>query len=314
MNIQQFKYIIAVADLRHFEDAAERCFISQSTLSTMIGKFEDEIGIKIFDRKTKPVAVTREGNKIIEQLKIILMEIDNLKNITQELKGEESGELKIGIIPTIAPYLMPLFLAEFVNAYPNIQVVVQEMTTSVIQSKLCQREIDLGIAAIPLEDKDLIEFHLYDEPFILYDTQKTQLKHKAVAVDEIDFSNLWLLQEGHCLRTQVEKICNLSHTQPKRLINLEFKAGSIDSLIRFTRDQRGVTLLPFLATLDLSRQEQSYLRMFKTPVPIRSVGLIVHKHFVKKNILEELQNIIRKSVKPLQPKMKPDKKKMIRPI
>jgi len=280
----------------------------------MISKFENEIDIRIFDRKTKPVSVTREGEKIIEQLKVILREIDSLKNITQELKGEESGELKIGIIPTIAPYLMPLFLAEFVNSFPNIQVVVQELTTSVIQSKLCQREIDLGIAAIPLEDKDLLEFHLYDEPFILYDTQKAQQKNKAVEVDEIDFSNLWLLQEGHCLRTQVEQICNLSHTQPNRLINLEFKAGSIDSLIRFTRDQKGVTLLPYLATLDLSQQEQKYLRKFKPPVPIRSVGLVVHKHFVKNNILEEMQRIMQKSIKPLQPKMKPDRKKLIRPI
>lgn len=314
MNIQQFKYILAVAELRHFEDASEKCFISQSTLSTMIGKFEDEIGIKIFDRKTKPVTVTREGKKIVEQLHIILKEIDSLQNITQELKGEQSGELKIGIIPTIAPYLLSLFLAEFVNTFPKIQVIVQEMTTSVIQNKLRQRDIDVGIAAIPLEDRELLEIHLYDEPFILYDTQKTRPKNKTVEVDEIDFSNLWLLQEGHCLRTQVEQICNLSHTQPNRLINLEFKAGSIDSLVRFTKDQKGVTLLPYLATFDLSKEEQKYLRKFKPPVPIRSVGLIVHKHFVKKVILEELQKIIQKSVLPLQPKIKSDKKKLIRPI
>ncbi len=314
MNIHQFKYVIAVADSKHFEQAAEKCFITQSTLSTMIGKLEDEIGIRIFDRKTKPVTVTREGEKIIEQLRVILKEIDSLQNIAQELKGELSGELKIGIIPTVAPYLLPLFLGDFAKAFPRIQVIVHEMTTTVIQKNLHQRNIDLGIAAIPLEDSELLEYHLYDEPFILYDIKKSKEQKTRVDVNEIDFSNLWLLQEGHCLRTQVEQICNLSNNQPNRTINLEFKAGSIDSLIRFTREQKGVTLLPYLATLDLPKREQKYLRMFKPPVPIRSIGLIVHKHFVKKVILDELQRIILNSVSPLQPEMKPDKKKLIRPV
>ncbi|RMG81194.1 MAG: hydrogen peroxide-inducible genes activator, partial [Bacteroidetes bacterium] len=314
MNIQQFKYVLAVAELRHFEAAAKKCFISQSTLSTMIGRLEGEIGIKIFDRKTKPVTVTQEGAVIIEQLRVILKEIAALENITQELKGELSGDFEIGIIPTIAPYLLPLFLAEFANRYPKVRVIVREMTTPVIQKALRQRDIDLGIAAIPLEDPDLREYFLYDEPFVLYDSKNTKPQKDAVDIKEISFSNLWLLEEEHCLRTQVERICNLSHKQPHRPVNLEFKAGSIDSLVRFTRARKGETLLPHLATLDLPPREKKYLRNFKAPVPIRSVGLIAHRHFVKKGLLEVLRDIIQKAVAPHLPQMAAPEKKRIRPL
>jgi len=313
MNIQQFQYVLAVAQIKHFEKAAEKCFVTQSTLSTMIGRMEDELGIKIFNRKTKPVSITQEGEKIINQLQIILREIDSLQYIAQALKGEMVGEIKIGIIPTVSPYLCPMFLTEFVETFPKVQVVVQEMTTSEIQRSLHQRTVDIGIVALPLLDEDLIELSLYEEPFVIYDCKAKKRKSDTVDINEIDFSRLWLLQEGHCLRHQVEQICNLSQNKPNDLHNLEFKAGSLDSLIRFTKAQSGVTLLPYFATLNLPQREQQCLLKIGNPIPARSVGLLVHKHFVKHQILKKLQEIIKASITPLQT-AKAEGQRLIRPV
>lgn len=311
MNIQQFQYVLAVVDLKNFEAAAERCFITQSTLSTMIGRFEAEIGVKIFNRKTKPVSVTSEGEVIIERLRIVLNEIDSLKNVVQELKGEMIGELKIGIIPTIAPYLLPLFLTQFSNRFPKIQIVVKEMTTSQIQHALKIRTLDIGILAIPLEDNDLEEQELYTEPFLVYDCT-TEKKIAKISVDNLDYSKLWLLEEGHCMRAQVHQICELSSQNPKNEVKFKFESGSMGSLLRFTKASSGITILPYLSTLDFSEEEKMKLVEFERPVPLRSVGLLTHKYFVKKQLARGLKEIICKAVLDLIPPN--ENGKVVKPI
>ncbi len=297
MNIQQIEYIIAVGELKSFGQAAEKCFITQSTLSTMIAKFEGEIGIKIFDRKTKPVTVTKEGKTIIQQLKVIAKELDNLQEITNTLKGEISGTLKIGVIPTVAPYLLPLFLNKFIRKLPNVHFIISEMTTEKIVEKVEKRELDIGIVSIPLNNSNLKETLLYHEPFLLFDKVEGMIEHHFM-VDDIDFDRLWLLEEGHCMRTQIESICNL---RSKRTINrnLDYKSGTIDTLLKFVNRNNGVTLLPYLATLDFPESERSYLKEFSSPVPVRSIGLVVHRHFVKKGILKLLKKEIQTQIEPL---------------
>ncbi len=296
MNIQQFQYVLAVAELRHFERAAEKCFVTQSTLSTMVRKLEDELGIKIFDRRKKPVSVTNEGKEIIEQIQIVVREINSLENKVQELKGEMAGELKIGVIPTVAPYLLPLFLSEFAQRFSKVQIRVQEMTTGEIQRNLKNRSLDIGIAAIPLEDLALQEIALYDEPFLLFDCFSKAGNNTKVGIKDIDYSHLLLLEEGHCFRTQVQQLCKLSKVQDEYPMNFEFRAGSIDSLIRFTKVHKGITLLPHMATLDLSKADKKRIKAFKAPIPYRSVGLLVHKYFVKKRLLREIQNTIQAAI------------------
>ncbi|NNF20707.1 MAG: LysR family transcriptional regulator, partial [Saprospiraceae bacterium] len=171
MNIKQLRYILSVDESRHFERAAEKCFISQSTLSTMIGKFEDEIDIKVFDRKSKPVRVTEEGKVIIDKIRKIIKEVEGLDNLVQELKGEMRGKITIGVIPTIAPYLLPRFVPSFANRFPGIHISIKEMTTENILRELLNRQLDIGIAAIPLENKNLVEIPLYNEPFVLYNSR-----------------------------------------------------------------------------------------------------------------------------------------------
>jgi|688.fasta_scaffold98510_3 LysR family hydrogen peroxide-inducible transcriptional activator len=311
MNIQQFQYVLAVAEYKHFELAAEKCTISQSTLSTMISKFEDEIGIKIFDRKKKPVDLTSEGSLLIKQLKLILNNIEQLRELTREIKGEVTGSLNLSVIPTIAPFLLPLFLQEFASQFPNLNIVVKEETTEEIQKKLHLREIDIGIASIPLNDKDLYEVKLYDEQFLFYDAHKTS--GEKLSVNQLKNKNLCLMEEGHCIRTQVSELCNKNAIKNKSSLNFDYKAGSIDSLIRFVKASQSSTLLPYLATINFTKQEQKNLSHFTAPIPYRTIGLIVHRHFVKKKILSSLQNSIIKNVSPKLPAIEL-KGKMLQPV
>ncbi len=303
MNIQQFQYVLAVVEHKHFETAAESCFVTQSTLSTMINRLEEEIGIKIFNRKTKPVSITKEGELLIDRLRIINKEIDALNNVVQELKGEMTGELKIGIIPTVAPDLLPLFLSQFASRFPKVTVVVQEMTTPDIQKSLKNRTLDIGILAIPLIEPELEELPLYLEPFMVYDCSKAK-RRVNISINQLDYSKLWLLEEGHCLTTQVQNICDISNKKEQKGINIEFKAASLGSLLRFTQSNKGTTILPYLSSQELSEKEQKNLIPFSTPVPVRSIGLVTHKHFVKKKLLIELEKTIKEVVNPLLPKLK----------
>lgn len=302
MNIQQFQYVLAVVDSVNFEEAAERCFITQSTLSTMIGRFEDEIGIRVFNRKTKPVSITAEGKQIIDRLRIITSEIDALKNIVQEIKGEMVGELKIGIIPTIAPYLLPLFLAKFAAKFPKVKIIVKEMPTPEIRKALKNRALDIGLLAMPIIDEELVGQELYIEPFMVYDCSNAR-KTAKVSIENLDYSKLWLLEEGHCLRTQVYHICELSNQSDKCDINFEFESGSMDSLLRFTKANSGLTIIPYLASLDLKEVSNCQVIKFNNPVPVRSVGILKHKYFVKNMLVEELAKVIQAEVLPLLPEI-----------
>ena len=301
MNIQQFQYIIAVSEEENFDKAAAKCFITQSTLSTMISKFENEIGVQIFDRKTKPVSITKEGKVIIAQLKSIDHQIRALDETINELKGEIKGALKIGIIPTVAPFLLPLFLQNFAVKHPNLQIEVLELTTSEIMKQLKSRDLDIGIASTPLFDKDLQEIHLYNEAFLWFDESNCKTQNKK-DLSALDLENFWLLEEGHCMRTQVLRVCDLDACDVNAALNIKFKAGSIDSLLRFVKSNNGKTLLPYLATLHFTEEEKQKLTAFKAPIPTRSIGLLVHKHFVKKSLLKLLQLEIIKKVTPLLPK------------
>ncbi|PCI99375.1 MAG: DNA-binding transcriptional regulator OxyR [Flavobacteriales bacterium] len=302
MNIQQFRYILAVVDLKNFEAASERCFVTQSTLSTMISRLEDEIGVRIFNRKTKPVSITLEGQQIINRLRIVIHEVESLKNVIQELKGDMVGELRIGVIPTVAPYLLPLFLTKFAGRFPKINIVIKEMTTSLIQASLKERTLDIGLLAVPLEDDELVEQELYSEPFLVYDCRDEKSEYK-ISINNLDYSKLWLLQEGHCLRTQIFQICELSNLNGKNNVNFEFESGSMGSLLNFTKASKGITIIPYLVSLDLSLEDKRNIIEFTQPTPVRSIGLLTHKFFVKKKIAKVLQEIIQESVRDLIPKV-----------
>lgn len=301
MNIQQFQYLLAVAEHKHFELAAEKCCISQSTLSTMISKFEDEIGFKIFDRKKKPVQLTNEGVTIIEQLKLITNNIEQLKETVKVLRGEVTGDLTISVIPTIAPFLLPLFLQDFAAKFPNLHIKIREETTAEIMRKLKSRELDIGILSIPLDDKELVEVKLYDEPFLHFNAGDGV--RKSITIRKINRQNMCLMEEGHCMRTQILQLCDTTDSQITNKLNFEYKAGSIDSLLRFVKANKATTLLPYLAVSDFTVQEKKHLSYFLPPVPYRTIGLVVHRHFVKKKLLNILKEDVQKKVSSILPKL-----------
>ncbi len=309
MNIHQFKYVLAVAEWKQFELAAERCFVTQSTLSTMIAKFEEELGMTVFDRKKKPVEITAEGHLILNRLKVILNEIDGMKEMVKELKGEVSGQLTIAVIPTVAPFLLPLFLQEFAATFPTLKISVREQTTNEIVRGLKNRDIDIGLLSVPLNEPELIEHALYDERFLFYDAGHKG--HHKVKVEEAADSNLCLLEEGHCMRTQVLSLCDIKEGAYASGLSFDYKAGSIDSLMRFVKANKATTLLPELATYNMAYQDKKHLREFKGAIPYRSIGLIVHRHFVKKKVLQSLSDAILKATDSILPKLKGTKNKLL---
>ena len=297
MTLQQLEYIVAVDTHRHFVRAAEQCFVTQPTLSSMIHKLEDELGVKIFDRSKQPVIPTAAGKVVIEQARVILREAERLENIVQQEKSEIKGELRLGVIPTLAPYLLPLFLKEFADKYPQVQLVVTENNTETIIRKLKDRVIDAGLLATPLGHRDIRENVLFYERFFAYVSDKESADNvpydskRFMLIEEIDVDRLWLLEEGHCLRTQVVHLCALRGDQHV-IPNVSYEAGSLETLKRMVNKNNGVTILPELAVMDLTTEEKNKIRPFADPSPTREVSLVTYQHFVKENLIEALHDVI----------------------
>ncbi|MEP7253677.1 MAG: LysR substrate-binding domain-containing protein [Ginsengibacter sp.] len=298
MTIQHLQYILAVDTNRHFAKAAEKCFVTQPTLSMMIRKLEDELGVKIFDRSKQPVVPTEAGEKVIAQAKMILQEVNRMEVIISELKGEIKGELKLGIIPTVAPYLLPLFLNSFLKKYPRLKIKITELTTRQIIERLRSHHLDAGILATPLNNDSLSEQPLYYEQFVVYASGDEKLmKKKFLMPGDIDPNHLWLLEEGHCLRSQVLNLCELRKKELENS-NLEYEAGSIETLKKIVDFNNGVTILPELALKDLSATDLKNVKHFKPPVPAREISIVTYRHFVKQRIVDVLREEISNSIPP----------------
>ena len=292
MNLQQLEYIIAVDRLKNFVKASESCFVTQATLSMMIKKLEEELDIRIFDRSKQPVKTTEVGEKLILQARKIILESKKLKEIIQNEKGIVSGELKIGIIPTLAPYLLPLFLKEFMQAYPLVKLVINEFTTDVIMKKLKSGELDAGILATPLHDAHINEHVLFYEKYFLYVNAKEKgFDKQYVLPKDIDINRLWLLEEGHCMRSQILNLCTLKK-QNEAEEQFHYNAGSIETLRNMVDTNFGMTIIPELATHNLSLPQKRKLRTFKSPEPVREISIVTHREFLKETLIQSLTEII----------------------
>jgi len=289
MTITQLKYIVAVDTHRHFAIAAEQCFVTQPTLSMQIQKLEEQLGSKIFDRSKQPVIPTEIGEEIIQQARIILNEAKKIDQLISDKQGILQGELKIGIIPTLAPYLLPLFLQPFLKKYPNVIIKVKEMTTDIIVEKLKTGRIDAGLLVTPLLENSITEYPLFYEELVAYVSKKNAAYKKTyVLADDIDLKELWLLEEGHCFRSQIINLCELKK-QTKEQSNFEYEAGSVETLRKMVELNNGVTILPELATLDFSTKQANMIRHFKSPAPVREVSLVTHRDFIKKKLIDALK-------------------------
>jgi LysR family transcriptional regulator, hydrogen peroxide-inducible genes activator len=292
MTLVQLEYIVAVDTWRHFATAAAKCFITQPTLSMQLQKIEAELGVQIFDRSKVPVVPTAEGVEIIQQARVILKEVERLSEVTRERQGEIVGELRLGILPTIAPYLLPLFLKRFLEKYPGIRLKVTELTTEILVDRLKKNLLDAGLVVTPLNDPGIFEQPLFYEEFVVYvSPAETVYKKRYVLAEDIDVRHLWLLEEGHCLRSQIMNLCELK-SKVQEDNNFHYEAGSIETLKKMVEMQNGITILPKLALQDLSPQQLKMVRRFTPPVPVREVSLVTHRSTVKKRILGALQREI----------------------
>ncbi|MCF2492481.1 MULTISPECIES: hydrogen peroxide-inducible genes activator [Dyadobacter] len=289
MNIQQLEYIVAVDNYRHFVQAAEHCNVTQPTLSMMIRKLEEELAVKIFDRTKQPIVPTGIGREIIDQAKTILREASRMNEIAKHFNGDLSGELRIGIIPTIAPYLLPHFVNPFISHYPDIKLHVSEMITERIISELKLGNLDVGIIASLSEESSLQEIPLYKERFYAYVSENTDLyAKKYILPADIEPNELWLLEEGHCFRTQIQRLCELSRNSQFGS-SFSYRSGSIETLIRMVEKNGGITILPEMAVMELSDVRKKHIRSFQFPEPAREVCLLVNREQMKTRLIDALK-------------------------
>lgn len=296
MNFQQLEYIVAVDKHKNFVKASEACFVTQATLSMMVKKLEEELETRIFDRSKQPVKTTEIGRKIVLQARKIIAESKRFKEIVQEEKGVLSGELKIGIIPTLAPYLLPLFLKDFIKNYPLIKLNIHEYTTDVIVQKLKTEELDAGILSTPLSDNSINERVLFYEKYFLYVNEKEKgFDKKFVLPKDVDIDRLWLLEEGHCMRSQILNFCELKKKMEHEE-HFHYAAGSIETLRNMVDSNFGLTMVPELSVFHFTSSQKKRLKQFKSPEPVREISLITHREFIKERLLEALMNTVLKNI------------------
>ncbi|ATH06845.1 hydrogen peroxide-inducible genes activator [Halobacteriovorax marinus] len=292
MTLTQLEYVVAVNKHRHFKKAAAECNVTQPTLSMQLQKLEDELGIIIFDRSKSPILPTIEGEKVIKQAQVVIKEYNRIFHILENSQGEVSGKFRLAVIPTLAPYIIPLFAKKFADNYPRVELVIEEFKTDEIIELLDKEEIDAAILVTPLQEPSLIERVLFFEPFYLFTSPDQDLyKKKKVRESDLSKNSLWLLNEGHCLRTQVLKVCTMN-LEMSSYKNLRFESGNLETLKNLVVQSSGYTLLPYLATLDLSTQRKKMIREFHKPAPTREVSIVYGRTFLKEKIIDALEETI----------------------
>ncbi len=291
MTITQLKYVLAVAEHQNFTKAAQKTFVTQPTLSMQIQKLEEELEIQIFDRSKKPIELTSVGKKIVSQAHNIVNESERMQDVVDQEKGFVGGEFKLGIIPTIMPTILPMFLKTFGNRYPKVQLKIEELTTKEIISKLSDGHLDAAIAATPLAHEKIKERVLYYEPFVGYIPIDHRLTNSnKINSSDLDIDDILLLEDGHCFRDGVINLCKASKNNKSDAFQLQ--SGSFETLIKLSNEGLGMTLLPYLHTLDISKDQIKNLRYFNEPTPAREVSVIYSKSELKMQIINALYDVI----------------------
>ena len=292
----QLEYIVAIDEYRHFATAAEKCFVTQPTLSMQIKKLEDELGVIIFDRSRQPVVPTDLGAKLIEQARMTLSATQRIKEIIQEEQQEVEGTLKIGIIPTLAPYLLPVFIGPYIRKYPAVKVEVEELVSEEIIRRLKRDMLDVGLFVTPYHDEKIVERPVFYEEMLVYAHPDSELlKKKEVGHEDIVTSDIWMLGNGHCFRNQVVNLCEMSASQHKNL-PFEFESNSLETLMRIVDVEGGFTLIPELALQYMSPEKKKQVRSIANTKPLREVSVIYSRHFTKQRLItllcDEIKSVV----------------------
>jgi len=294
LTLTQLEYIVSLDTYRNFNQAARHCLITQPTLSMQIQKLEETLGVIIFDRSRSPVVPTPVGEKLIEQARTVLRESLLIRDIAQNDQTEVAGEFKLGILPTIAPYLVPRFLKTFIETYPKVTISISELQTDQILDMAARDQIDAGILATPLSRQGIFELPLFYEPFIAFlPPGHSLLDWKELPMGVIPLEELLLLEEGHCFRNQALQIC--AHDLMQSRHQSSFLSGSLEMLYKLAEQGFGITLLPELM-LDGWPQDHHLLRRFSDPVPTREISLVYSRTYLKRSIMDALTATIKSAV------------------
>ncbi|QOI97600.1 MAG: LysR family transcriptional regulator [Flammeovirgaceae bacterium] len=304
MTLTQLEYLVALDTWRHFVLASEKCFVTQPTLSMQIQKLEDELGVKLFDRTKQPVIPTEIGERIIAQARVVLREASLIKSLIAEQQNTMTGEIRLGIIPTLAPYLLPELVKSIREKYPQVALIVKESITEELLHELKNNRLDCGIVVTPLHDPAIKEDVLFYEELFVYVSKKNALHNKEyVLPSDIDPNQLWLLEEGHCFRSQVLNLCELRKHSDQQI---RYETGNIETLKRMVDKSDGLTILPELAVMEFGKPQQKQVKRLKEPSPAREVSLITHRDHIKTRLIqtlkEELIQLIPGSMRKLQNK------------
>ncbi|MDR0394415.1 MAG: LysR family transcriptional regulator [Tannerella sp.] len=296
MTIQQLEYIIAVDNYRHFAKAAEACYVTQPTLSMMIQKLEDELDVKVFDRMVQPVAPTEIGEKIIKQAHTSIFHFNQIKELVNNEKDILIGNFKLGVIPTIASYLVPELLRFINQSEIEINLLMQEIPTYVIVENVLNGKIDGGLAATPLKNPHLVEIPIYYEKFYAYLSPEDEFfDQEEIDLKDIDIRHVWLLNDIHCLRGQVETLCKKKKEDDQHK-TANYESGSLDTLINIVDYNGGLTIIPEMTAMGLPEEKQNNLRKIKGDVSVREISLVVSRDFVRQKMAGAIVDMIKGAV------------------
>ncbi|MBP9186989.1 MAG: LysR family transcriptional regulator [Bacteroidia bacterium] len=309
MTITQLEYVIAVDTNGNFLSAAEKCAVSQPALSMQIQKLERELGVKLFDRSRQPVVATEIGVRVIHQAREIIKQCSVLTElVSEDKKGEISGQLRIGVIPTIAPYVLPLFLVDYMKNHPKVQVEIAEITTTQILHQLKNDQLDFGIMATPIDAGYLQYAPLYYEPLVAYMSDDNKLFNKKTLVpSDIDGAETWILNEGHCLRNQVLNLCTGNKGTSKNK-QFQYQTGSLETIKKMVEMNSGLTILPELSIFDFNDDQMERVRYFKKPDPVREISIVTHRVDLKKQLIESFTTALLAAI---PDRMKKNKEKVV---
>ncbi len=288
MNITQLEYIISLDHYKSFSIAAEKCKVTQPTLSTQVKKLEEELGVVLFDRSKYPLETTEVGEEVIDQARKSIGEIKGIYEVVKGHKDVISGDLNLAVIPTLAPYLVPKFLGDFLRKYPEVRLKVTEEKTENIIRGLERGEFDAGLAATPLGEPSIEEVPIFFEKLLCYMSERLSDVHKnTVMVEDILDSKIWMLSEGNCIRNQTLNLCNMAQLN-HRDMEVQYESGSIETLLRLVDMEGGSTIIPELCTLDLDDDRLDRVKFVGTQDPVRQISLLTRRKGYKKRLFEAL--------------------------
>lgn len=303
MTLTQLAYLVAVDTHQHFGRAAESCNVTQPTLSMQLRKLERTLGVLLFDRSRVPVVPTEVGSLVIAQARVALREAARISDVRDAAAGIVAGELRLGVIPTLAPYLLPRVLPVLAHDYPQLELIIEERVTDDILDGLRRDTLDAGVVASPVTSPNLIERVLFSEPFVGYVSASHRLaRRRSISAADLSLDDLWLLAEGHCFRTQTVQLCSERSARGGRsegscTVGVRFESGNLETLKRLVERGVGMTLLPALAAADLcTAAQRRLLRPFSKPAPSRDIRLVLrrayHKQYLVNAVVDCLLNTL----------------------